>query len=115
MEEEGSVWKDIVYALNDWLNKITILKEGQRKVSSLQEQVHRTLQQIQQDGLISIYDFCRLQYIGEVWIDLINLSSSIKMEDSTKRLIKSKLLQLYESDHISTDLLIDIIVQLEDN
>ena len=41
-----------------------ILEERQRKVNDLRERINHRLEQIQQDGLISIYDFRRL------WIEL---------------------------------------------
>ena len=82
----------------------------------LQERINRILQQIQQDGLISIYDFGTLTYIGRVWIDLINLVSSCTvttvMNKDVKRLILENLFQLYNMQQISFVLLIDIIVQL---
>ena len=53
-----------------------IVEENQRRVMSLQKKVKQTLLQIQQDGLISTYDFVIINYIGQVWIDLTNLLSS---------------------------------------
>ena len=72
----STVWEDITYALDDWLQKITVLEERQRQVCSLQERLNRTLLQIQLEGLVPIYDFERLRYIGQVWSDLISLLSS---------------------------------------
>ena len=83
----------------------------------MRERINRTLEQVQQDGLISIYDFGTLTYIGRVWIDLINLVSSctvttVMNKDDVKRLILENLFQLYDMQQISFVLLIDIIVQL---
>ena len=55
--------------LNLVLYSISILEERQRKVNDLRERINRKLKQIQQDGLISNYDFGTLTYIGQVWID----------------------------------------------
>ena len=111
-----TIWDDISNALDEWLRSISILEERQRKVNDLQERINRILQQVQQDGLISIYDFGTLTYIGRVWIDLINLVSSYNigtiMSKDTKRLIVQHLMQLYNMQQISFKLLIDIIVQL---
>ena len=41
-----------------------IIEERQRKVNDLRERINRRLEQIQQDGLISIDDF------GRLWIEL---------------------------------------------
>ena len=71
-----SIWDNISNALDGWLRSISLLEERQRKVSDLRERINRTLEQVQQDGLISIYDFGTMTYIGQVWIDLINLLSS---------------------------------------
>ena len=109
-----TVWDDITYALDEWLQKITMLEQRQLRVSNLQDRISRTLQQIQQDGLISIYDFGTLTYIGQVWIDLINLISSTTavLEKNTKRLIIQDLLKLYDAQQISYELLVEIIIQL---
>ena len=100
----------------DWLQKLTMLEERQLKVSNLQEKINRTLSQIQQDGLLSIYDFGMLNYIRQVWIDLLNLISShhttAMIDKDTKRLIIQDLLKLYDAQQISYELFIEIIVPL---
>ena len=62
----STTWDDIIYALDDWLRKISVMEERERRVSTLEEKIDRTLQQIQQDGLISICGFESLLY----WSDL---------------------------------------------
>ena len=59
-----TIWDNISNALDKWLQSISILEERQRKVNDLRERINRTLEQVQQDGLISIYDFGTLTYIG---------------------------------------------------
>ena len=94
-----TIWDDISNALDEWLRSISILEERQRKVNDLQERINRILQQVQQDGLISIYYFGTLTYIGRVWIDLLNLVACYNigtiMSKDTKRLIVQHLMQLY--------------------
>ena len=110
-----TIWNDITYALDDWLQKISVLEDRQLQVTNLQDRINRMLQQIQQDGLISIYDFGTLNHIGRMWIDLINLISSHTtaiMDKNTKRLIIQKLLQLYSMQQISFELCTEIIIQL---
>ena len=111
-----SIWDNISNALDEWLHSISILEERKRKVSDLRERINRTLEQVQQDGLISIHDFGTLTYIGRVWIDLINLISSYTittvMDKEVKRLIFENLFQLYNIQQISIELFMDIILQL---
>ena len=111
-----TIWDNISNALDERLQSISILEERQRKVNDLQERINRILQQVQQYGLISIYDFETLTCIGRVWIDLINLVSSYTigtiMSNDTKRLIVQHLMQLYNMQQISFELLTYIIVQL---
>ena len=111
-----SIWDNISNALDGWLQSISLLEERQRKVSDLRERINRKLEQVQQDGLISIYDFGTLTFMGQVWIDLINLLSSCNettvMDKDVKQLILKNLFQLYNMQQISYELLIEIIVQL---
>ena len=108
----ATVWNDLTYAIDDWLQKISVLEERQCKLNNLQERIHRTLQQLQLDGLISIYDFSMLNYVGCVWIDLINLVSSETMEKDIRKLIINNLLKLYDAGQISVELFTNIIVNL---
>ena len=111
-----SIWDNISNALDEWLQSISLLEERQRKVNDLQERINRKLAQVQQDGLISIYDFGTLTYIGQVWIDLINLLSSFTdatiTDKGVKQLILENLFQLYNMQQISYELIMKIILQL---
>ena len=111
-----SIWDNISNALDEWLRSISILEERQRKVRDLRERINRKLEQVQQDGLISIYDFGTLTYIGQVWIDLINLLSSCTdatvMDKDVKQLILKNLFQLYNMQQILYELIMKIILQL---
>ena len=111
-----TIWDNISNALDEWLQSISILEERQRKVNDLRERINRTLEQVQQDGLISIYDFGTLTYIGRLWIDLINLISSCVattiVDKDKKRLIFENLFQLYNIQQISYELFMEIILQL---
>ena len=108
-----TIWNDITYALDDWLQKLTMMEERQLKVSNLQEKINRTLTQIQQDGLLSIYDFGMLNYIGHVWINLLpSHHTTATINNDIKRLIIQDLLKLYDAQQISYELFIEIIVPL---
>ena len=110
------IWDNISNALDQWLQSISILEERQKKAKDLRERINRKLEQVQQDGLISIYDFGTLTYIGQVWIDLINLLSSCTdatvMDKDVKQLILKNLFQLYNMQQISYELIMKIIIQL---
>ena len=108
-EPTSTVWEDITYALDDWLQKISVLEERQRQVNNLQERINRTLQQIQLEGMLPIYDFERLRYIGQAWSDLISLLSS---PEKDRRLIVYNLLRLFESGQVSTQLFTNVVIQL---
>ena len=114
MTEYGAILEDITLILNEWLKKIVLVEENQDRVASLQEKVENTLVQIQQDGLTSIYDFEMINYIGKIWIKLMNLLSSyvIHMDKGIKREIINCLLKLYDVDQISVGLFTETIVNL---
>ena len=109
-----AVLDDITIALNKWLENIVIVEENQRRVMSLQKKVKQTLLQIQQDGLISTYDFGIINYIGQVWIDLTNLLSSyyIQEDKDVKRHIINNLFKLYDIQQISAELFTETILNL---
>ena len=85
-------------AFNEWLNSVAIILEGK------QPTVSRTLEQIQMDGLYSIYDFERIRTVAQTWLDLINTND--------KRIIVNLLMRLYEMEQISLDLFIETVVNL---
>ena len=93
-----------------WKNCACRGKSGQ----GLQEKVERTLSQIQQDGLTSIYDFEMINYIGQVWINLMNLLSSytVYVDEEMKGEIVYNLLKLYDVGQISEELFARTIVNL---
>ena len=74
----------------------------------------RTLSQIQQDGLISISDFEMINYIGQVWNDLVSLLSFYAKhpDKRVKRLIINNLLKLYDEHQISVELFTETILNL---
>ena len=97
-------------ALESWLSEISILEERQQIINNYKEQITRTLQQIQIEGLTSIYDFTVLSYIGQTWISLVEQFSSPQID---KRIVIQNLLKLYNANQISSSLLIEIIAQLD--
>ena len=93
------------------MDNISLIEERQIKLDSLQDRINRTIQQIQFDGLISIFDVERLRCIGKIWISLLNHFKLERSEDS-KRVIISDLIKLYDYGQISADLCTEIIISV---
>ena len=94
MEGSETVMEKISDALETWLDGIIDLEERQFRLNSLQERVNRTIQQIQFEGMLSIYDVEHLRTIGKIWINILNLLKG-DGGDERKRLLIVNLLQLY--------------------
>ena len=88
-------------AFAEWMNRIAIVLEGDRTT------VHRTLQQIQMDGLYSIYDFERIRYTAQTWLDLIDI-----LPTNDKGAIVNLLMLLYDLEQISLDLFMETVENL---
>ena len=106
--EEGC-FKQIENALETWLGQICDLEERQQIINNYKEQITRTLQQIQIEGLTSIYDFAVLNYVGQTWTELLTLLS---LDIIDKRSVVANILKLYDANQISSSLLIEIVAQL---
>lgn len=100
---------EINTALDTWLDNIIILEERCQIVSNLQERVNRTLLQIQQEGLTSMFDLASLQHIGQIWINLVQ---QFQVQEEDKRPIINNVLQLYALNQISMELCTEIILKL---
>ena len=101
-----SVGNDIATAVDAWLNEIDVLEE--RKLSNLKMRIHRTISQIQYEGTHSITDMARLQYIGDLWLSILELITS---GDNQKELLK-KILELFDAGEISLYLTCKIIMTI---
>ena len=92
-----SVGNDIATAVDAWLNEIDVLEERLLKLSNLKMRIHRTISQIQYEGTHSITDMARLQYIGDLWVSILDLITS---GDNQKELLR-KILELFDAGEIS--------------
>ena len=79
-------------------------------ITSIEEQIERTLLQMQGEGELSIYAFETLHYIGKLWVSLMLLTN--KLNDANKEAIIKHLLELKDMDQISESVFIDIILKL---
>ena len=103
-----SVGNDIATAVDAWLNEIDVLEERLLKLSNLKMRIHRTISQIQYEGTHSITDMARLQYIGDLWVSILDLITS---GDNQKELLK-KILELFDAGEISLYLTCKIIMTI---
>ena len=110
-DSRSSIFDKISFALQSWIDSLTVLEERHQRIVSLQERIQRTLCQIQQEGTMSIYAFETLQYIAMLWTNLIEILYNA-MDDSTKRNIIEHLLRLYELEQITENMFIVIIMEL---
>ena len=117
--EHDTILQDIMYALDSWLEQISVLEghHHQRTTmttdSNLQEHIQSVLERLQIDGLISIFDFGGLSYIGLLWTNLIDMISHYGQTDlNTKKLIIDYSLKLHEAKQIDAELFTEIIMQL---
>lgn len=106
-----SVGDDIATAIETWLQEINVLEERLLKLSSLRMRIHRTISQIQYEGSHSITDMGRLQYIGDLWIAILDLLQCERTEDIKKQLLE-KVLQLFDAGEISLWLSREIIMTI---
>ena len=103
-----SVGDDIAAAVNAWLNEIDVLEVRLQKLGSLKMRIHRTISQIQYEGTHSIPDMGRLQYIGDLWVSILELIIS---GDDPKELLRN-ILQLFDAGEISMYLTCQIILTI---
>lgn len=97
--------------IDQWLCEISTEEHRINHLLKIQERIDRTLNQIRYEGFLSIYDFERLKYIGQQWIDLINLLSVNETEKNVNAIVCC-LLRLYDCAQLSKDLFGEIITLL---
>ena len=102
------VFELISSALSSWIKSPSSLEERTQIITSVEEQIERTLLQVQGEGELSIYAFETLHYIGKLWISLMLLTNN----DANKEAIIRHLLELKDMDQISESVFIDIILKL---
>ena len=102
------VFELISSALSLWIKSLSFLEERMQIITSVEEQIERTLLQMKGEGELSIYAFDTLHYIGKLWISLMLLTNN----DANKEAIIRHLLELKDMDQISESVFIDIILKL---
>ena len=103
------VFELISSALSLWIKSLSFLEERMQIITSVEEQIERTLLQMQGEGELSIYAFDTLHYIGKLWISLMQLLTN---KEVNKESIIKHLMELKDMDQINESVFIDIIVKL---
>ena len=105
------VFELISSALSSWIKSLSFLEERMQIITSIEEQIERTLLQMQGEGELSIYAFETLHYIGKLWVSLMQLLMN-KLNEANKESIIKHLMELKDMDQINESVFIDIIVKL---
>ena len=103
------VFELISSALSLWIKSLSFLEERMQIITSIEEQIERTLLQMQGEGELSIYAFDTLHYIGKLWISLMQLLTN---KEANKESIIKHLMELKDMDQINESVFIDIILKL---
>ena len=106
-----SVIDDVLYAIDLWLNELEEIERRHSKLECMKARIKRTISQVQMEGSMSLIDMGRLDYIGRIWTDIIDLLVTEKTE-STKKLLVKKVLQLFDSGELSLSITIGMIVKI---
>ena len=95
-----SILTDVMTAIDDWLDNLTIKEEKYNQIQNAQDRIQQTLLQMQFEGEVST----EIEFIGNLWIDILNT-------DNPEELLM-KILMLLEIGAISRDLTYQLIVKL---
>ena len=94
---------DVEEAIDIWLNELTVKEEKYHQIKNTQYKIQQTLLQIQFEGEAT----AEIQFIANLWIDILNLLNS---ESSEREELLMKFLLLFEAGSISRDLAYQLIV-----
>ena len=102
---------DLNTTFNAWMSNVLDNEAG--RTSALKKKITESLSRQLQDGLISYHEYVDMEYIGGIWIKLLQLIKSYNLGcASIKKDIASLLVELFELKQIQRSLLIEIILQL---
>ena len=73
---QTNVWTDIEEALYRWTNQILDAESRYEKTASFRENIEASLQRQQLDGFLNHHDISELGYIADLWINLLNCTST---------------------------------------
>ena len=107
------VWADIEEALHRWTGKILDVESRYEKTASFRENIEASLRRQQLDGFLNHQDIAELRHVTNLWINLLNCTSSYTIGcEFVKRDIITYLLELYKLRQISDCLFIETCLKL---
>ena len=106
-------WIDIEVALQRWTDQIVDAETRYEKTATFREKIEATLQRQQLDGLLNPQDISELRYITNLWINLLNCTSTYTIGcEFVKHDIITYLLELYKLRQITDSLFIETCLRL---
>lgn len=105
------IFQDIMFAIERWLDDISILEERMFKIQTLRERINHTIAQVEIEGTTSTIDVARLNHVGDMWMNLLDLLRG-EINPDSKRTTLICLLKLFECGEISLLLTVEIISKL---
>ncbi len=102
-----SLIPDILHALDIWLMELEGLEQRNLKLERMRARINRTVDQIHMEGMLTIPDMGRLEYVAKLWVDVLAL---IQVGD--RRTLVTKILQLFDSGEISLVLTTEMIMNM---
>ena len=110
---QTNVWTDIEEALYRWTNQILDAESRHEKTASFRENIETSLRRQQLDGFLNHHDIAELRHIADLWMNLLNCTSSYAIGcEFVKRDIITYLLELYKLRQITDCLFIETCLRL---
>ena len=106
-----SLTQDIVMAVDIWLGKLNVTENKNIVLANMKRRIHRTMSQVQFEGIYSLLEVERLQCITDTWTNILDLLQCGKTEENQKILVK-KVLELFDHGEISLLLTNELIVNI---
>ncbi len=103
-----SIIPDILRALDIWLKELEGVEQRNLKLEKMRARINRTVDQIHMEGLLSIPDMGRLEYVAKLWVDVLGL-----LQTGDKRILITKILQLFDSGETSLVLTTEMLMNIE--
>ena len=106
-------WTDIEEALRRWTNQIVDAESRYESTATFRGKIEASLRRQQLDGFLTPQDISELRYIANIWVNLLNCTSSYTIGcEFVKRDIITYLLELYNLRQITDRLFIETCLRL---
>ena len=112
-QREEDVFICITDTFNNWMGRILDTETYFSKTNDMKEDILKSLERMQLDGLINHQDVSEVTYVADMWIRLLNAIRSYNVGcDFVKRDIITYLLELYKMRQLPDSLFIEVCLQL---